>query len=389
MPLSLLVLDAAQRSALAVTRSLGRLDEVVITTAERTSDNLAGASRYSSAQLVYPCPETTPQAFIAWMAETLRSHHFDWVFPTTEVTSQLLLSAHQEIPGLRLPFAPLQTVMALADKGALTARAQDLNVPVPRSRLYANRGALVMDELTFPLVIKPCLSKICLQTNWLATSVFVAQNQLELEQGLAKRPYLNEQPFMVQEFIPGAGAGVFALYNQGQAVAFFAHQRLREKPPEGGVSVLSQSAKVTPELERYARTLLDDVAWHGVAMVEFRKTPGGEYYLMEVNTRFWGSLQLAIDAGVDFPALLLNACEGRPLPDQVTYRVGQRLRWLLGDLDSLYIYLRGTYSLRDKLWRALEFFTPTLQPQRYEVNRWGDLRPAWYEIKKYLEQFRR
>ena len=30
-------------------------------------------------------------------------------------------------------------------------------------------------------------------------------------------------------------------------------------------------------------------------------------YLMEVNGRFWGSLQLAIDAGVDFPALLVAA----------------------------------------------------------------------------------
>ncbi|HEY6527936.1 MAG TPA: ATP-grasp domain-containing protein [Cellvibrionaceae bacterium] len=389
MPLSLLVLDANQRSALAVTRSLGRLSEVVITTAESTPDNLAGASRFSSAQLVYPCPETAPQAFIAWMAKTLVSHQFDWVFPTTEVTSQLLLSVHQQIPGLCLPFAPLETVMALADKGALTARAQDLNVPVPHSRLYANRHTLVLDELRFPLVIKPCLSKVFLQTHWLATSVFVAENQFELEQGLAKRPYLSEQPFMVQEFIPGAGAGVFALYNHGKAVAFFAHQRLREKPPEGGISVLSQSAKVTPELERYARRLLDDVGWHGVAMVEFRKTPSGEYYLMEVNTRFWGSLQLAIDAGVDFPSLLLNACEGRPLPDQVTYQVGQRLRWLLGDVDSLYIYLRGRYSLQEKLRRIMAFLIPTFQSQRYEVNRWGDLRPAWYEIKKYLEQFRR
>ena len=40
----------------------------------------------------------------------------------------------------------------------------------------------------------------------------------------------------------------------------------------------------------------------GVAMVESqRRARWPRLYLMEVNCRFWGSLQLAIDCGVDFP----------------------------------------------------------------------------------------
>ena len=31
---------------------------------------------------------------------------------------------------------------------------------------------------------------------------------------------------------------------------------------------------------------------------------------MEINTRFWGSLQLAVDAGVDFPWLLYRMVSG-------------------------------------------------------------------------------
>jgi predicted ATP-grasp superfamily ATP-dependent carboligase len=147
--------------------------------------------------------------------------------------------------------------------------------------------------------------------------------------------------------------------------------------------VLSESVPVTPTLERYARTLLDAVQWHGVAMVEFRQTPAGEYYLMEINTRFWGSLQLAIDAGVDFPALLLRACEGETIAEQPPlYKIGQRLRWILGDIDSLYIFLKRPYSLRQRL---REFFTPYFGALRYETNRWGDLAPAWQEIKNYFK----
>jgi len=385
-PISVLVLDAAQRSALAVTRSLGRLPNVTVVTAERAGFNLAGASRYSSESLLYPCPETQPQQFIDWLRQLLQVRTFNWVFPVTEVTSQLLLMHQAHIANLHLPFAPLETVMAMADKGQLTQRAQQLGVPVPGSVWHANSASLVPAQLAYPVVIKPCLSKIYVQDRWLSTSVFVAQDASSLARELALRPYLAEHPFMVQEFIPGTGAGVFALYNQGHAVAFFAHQRLREKPPEGGISVLSESAAVTPSLEGYARTLLDAVRWHGVAMVEFRQTPSGEYYLMEVNTRFWGSLQLAIDAGVDFPALLLRACSGESLPAQPAYKIGQRLRWFLGDLDSLYIYLKRPYSLKQKLSRVAAFFTPRFGALRYEVNRWGDLAPAWQELKHYFKK---
>ncbi len=58
--------------------------------------------------------------------------------------------------------------------------------------------------------------------------------------------------------------GVFALYDKGKAVAFFAHRRLREKPPQGGVSVLSESVAVDPDLELYARKLLEHVNLHVV-----------------------------------------------------------------------------------------------------------------------------
>ena len=72
-------------------------------------------------------------------------------------------------------------------------------------------------------------------------------------------------------------------------------------------------------------------------MVEFKQDErDGLPKLMEINGRFWGSLQLAIDAGVDFPALLLqppDALPSTPLP----YRVGVRNRWFWGDVDSLLV----------------------------------------------------
>jgi len=47
-------------------------------------------------------------------------------------------------------------------------------------------------------------------------------------------------------------------------------------------------------------------------MVEYKiDSASGTPYLMEINGRFWGSVQLAIDAGVDFPRLLVECALGR------------------------------------------------------------------------------
>lgn len=391
MTFNILVLDAKQRSALAVTRSLGRLNDVVVTTADAGTSALAGCSRYSAMYLKSPSAEEEPERYVEWLASHLSHHVYDLVIPVTEITSQLLLMNRDRFTGLSLPFPDYQTVMSLADKGELIKLAEAQGIPCPTSRWFASSADLRPDEETFPLVVKPCLSKIYSEGRWIATRVKIVYSKAELIEELQHSSYLHHSPFMLQEFIPGHGAGIFCLFDSGRPVVFFAHRRLREKPPEGGVSVLSESVAVDSELQHYANRLLAAAGWHGVAMVEFRISPDGKAYLMEVNTRFWGSLQLAIDAGVDFPRLLWQAEQARRgqgsqvvPPDR--YRVGQRLRWLLGDFDSLYLYLKSDYSLSQKLWRVVQFVTPRLRYCRHEVNRLDDPGPAKHELFLYIKQ---
>lgn len=386
-----LVLDAAQRSALAATRSLGRRGYDVIT-ADAEATTLAGASRYSRQALVYPDPYTTPLAFLDWMQHNLAAQRIDIVLPMTEVTTDLMVRQRARWPQVLLPFAGIDVIDALADKSALHRRAQQLGVPIPPTQYFANAAQFtnaaqllpLAASLQYPLVLKPWRSRIWCDDHWLSTGVVIARNRAELDAALATDVF-TQQPFMVQGFVGGEGQGVFALYDNGRPLAFFAHRRLRERPPWGGVSVLSESVQPEPRLQQLAQTLLDDAKWHGVAMVEFKVADDGSPYLMEINTRFWGSLQLAIDAGVDFPALLLDVALTQPVtPPQL--REGVRLRWLLGDLDHLYLtWKSGNYSLSHKLRTTLALLTPDLSGStRHETNRRDDLKPAWVELKRYF-----
>jgi len=310
----------------------------------------------------------------------------------TELTTELLLRNESAFYGAVIPSSDLDTVNSLANKHALMHMATELGVPTPATWYADDPDSLPidLDQLNYPLVLKPGKSWLVHQGKWDRAAVRFAPDASSAQTILNDEKAFRAHPFILQECVDGHGAGVFALYDHGNPLAFFAHNRLREKPPSGGVSVLSESTSVDPALLTHARSLLDKAKWHGIAMVEFKVSPEGTPYLMEINTRFWGSLQLAIDAGVDFPWLLYQlACGKQPDPVE-NYKVGVRLRWILGDLDSLYLTLRDSrYSFLAKLNAIRRFLTPSPTRTRHEVNRWGDFAPAWHELKQYLRDLRK
>jgi predicted ATP-grasp superfamily ATP-dependent carboligase len=386
-----LILDALQRSALAVTRSLGA-KSIDVFTADETDTALAGSSRFSIQYFIYPSPRLNPEQFIERIIHIVKQQGIDILMPMTELTTQLLLMHQDAFPDVTLPFPALNLVDSLADKCKLMKMAETLDVPVPKTWYVSDPKHLPskLEDLPFPLVLKPGKSWIFHQQQWRRAGVHIVQDAEAAKVVLDSYWAFKAHPFMLQQCVDGEASGVFAIYNQAKPLAFFAHRRLREKPPSGGVSVLSESIPVNPKLAAPAKKLLGNVGkhgvgWHGVAMVEFKVAPDGTPYLMEINTRFWGSLQLAVDAGIDFPYMLYQLSCGEK-PESVTdYKTGVKLRWLLGDLDNLYLILRNSQLPTGKKLSAIaRFFLPTSGKTHHEVNRWSDLGPFWWELKQYI-----
>src|SRR5688572_16771065 len=119
-------------------------------------------------------------------------------------------------------------------------------------------------------------------------------------------------------------------------------------------------------------------------MVELRMNRStGEVYLMEVNGRFWGSLQLAIDAGVNFPALLVDWMTGKRV-EKPSYREGVVVRWWVGDFIRTLRVLKGrpagfTGSFPSRLSAVLEFLGPQPDGTRNEILRRNDYWPSLIE----------
>ena len=83
-------------------------------------------------------------------------------------------------------------------------------------------------------------------------------------------------------------------------------------------------------------------------MFEFKEDPATQQWiLLEVNARFWGSLPLAIAAGVDFPKQLFNLTVRGAIQPQPPYRFGVYSRSLGDD----YWYYRYKFSECRGSWR--------------------------------------
>lgn len=394
---SILVLDGDQRAALAVVRSLGSAGhQVVVGTASARS--LAGGSRFCRDELLLPDSLWMPDAFAGAVEREVRQRRIDVVMPITEASLLALLPIRSRLAPAVLPFPDEATFRAICDKERVLAAAAELGIAVPRQEVAHTRAELqqLAASLQLPVVLKPSRSVAETSVNGggrrklTVTHARDARSLMRAADELPDAAY----PLLVQERIAGDGIGIFLLLWRGQLVAQFAHRRLREKPPSGGVSVYRESIPAEPALVGRSERLLQHFNWSGVAMVEYKVDRAtGRPYLMEINGRFWGSLQLAIDAGVDFPGLLLECAlhEDRAPAPVLEYRTGVRSRWWWGDVDHLIARLRTSreeLGLTDnepsRLGALARFLTLWRPGDRSEVLRAGDARPfiretaAWF-----------
>jgi protein-tyrosine-phosphatase len=322
-----LILDADSSAGLAATQSLGRVGREVHS-AVRLTGSAIEATRWCHAVHMQP-PDLPIQRAVDWLLELDRKFGYCLIIPSTEASLLWLryLPEHHETRRKALIPGNVSIDIAL-DKNLTYQMAVDLGIPVPDSRLITRESPLAPPE-SFPVVLKPVRSKVTIGESLCSLPVAIAHNVEERE--LILRNILPYTDMQEQSWVQGRGVGVEVLYSRGTMVWHFVHQRLHEWPLTGGASTLRIAAPDNHELVERSRHLLNALNWHGVAMVEWRCSSDGRFYLVEINPRLWGSLPLTIAAGVNIPEGLFALSQGRELASQKTWKVGLSARNLTKD----------------------------------------------------------
>ena len=388
---TVLVTDPEQRAALAAARSLARAGYRVVTIGVQRG--VAAASRAVAAHHAVPAAAwQSPASMQQAVREAVGKEGARVVLPVTDRASRTLLGS--DLAGALVAGPSRAAYLAASDKAALMEQAPRLGIRVPAQHLLHSTAALdALSAHEGAWVIKPARSVVEANGQSLSLSVrFAADWQHVIEQ-VAKYPAA-AYPLMIQERVFGQGLGVFLLRRAGQSQLVFGHRRLREKPPAGGVSTYREAVAPPSDLVQRCEALLDALGYQGPAMIEFKEDARtGEPVLMEINARLWGSVQLAIDAGVDFPAALVAQTLGQAIPEAPVVRLGTRTWWELGELDhALAIWRKSAEQLSAPpdlalgARAALRALADRRWADRPEVFRWSDPMPFVVELLRWIQR---
>lgn len=255
------------------------------------------------------------------------------IFPSSD--SALLTLHHHPgaAGGATLAIPNPEAVAGFCDKGATRALAAAHGVPIAAGEVLApgSEARALGAKLGFPLVLKPRVS-YALGDAVEKRSARILRTEAALGGALEA---CAGDGYLAEAFFPGEGVGLSVLARRGVILQSYQHRRLAQAS-ETGPSTRRVSEAVDPRLLRHVSALAEATALTGVAMFEFRRDPAtGDHVLLEVNPRFWGSLPLALAAGVDFPALLYDLLRHDRAAPPARYRIGRIKRDLLGEYDRL------------------------------------------------------
>ncbi len=366
-----LVLDASSAAGLECIQSLGRFGAHIDAAAE-SPNCTAFHSRYVGRRMVQL---PVGRDFAAWIRELDRAADYDLIIPATEISLLGILELADSPEFWRKTALPSRSALEIAlDKQKTWEHARALGVPVPPSELL--NPEMASPPSRFPVVLKPLYSRKMEGESLQARQVIIASNKEDRDRALTHE--LAGVPVQQQEYVAGFGVGIELLFEKGQRRWAFAHERVHEYPLTGGGSSYRKSIAPPKDLVSAADALLSSLNWHGIAMVEFKMNAGDDFYLMEINPRLWGSLALAVDAGVDFPVGLLLLATNQPLPPQPSFKIGYFARNIPRDVKWQLANFRADHGnpfllTRHRVLSLLELLRPLWGRESWDHFDWHDL----------------
>lgn len=230
--------------------------------------------------------------------------------------------------------APATSVELAQNKADLFEAAQTLDIAVPRTQRIKTYKDLVsqMSDFELPFVVKAVSELSSFKTTYFHTHEDV---HAAIASDILAEP-MSQGELVIQELVSGPGQGFFSLYQDGTCKRLMMHERIRENPSSGGSSWAARSIH-SDALLTAGMTLLDNLSWHGPAMVEFKlDSKTGLPVLMELNPKLWGSLDLTVASGVDIPNDIVKIAKGENLQPKFDFKTDVYFYWPLGTLESLF-----------------------------------------------------
>jgi predicted ATP-grasp superfamily ATP-dependent carboligase/protein-tyrosine-phosphatase len=380
----ILIIGFDMRAFLAVIRSFGRKNAEVHVVSSTSGYSGAFASTYINKIHEIPPIEENPKNWVLEIYKLLEIENFDFIIPCDDVSIHNL--SHDLELYNKYNFSVIiknrEQFELMFNKHRIIQFAEKLGIPVPDQRIIGKSDPLdgrnQIDE--YPVYLKPKYSFDNLMP-WKKQKVIRVDSDLDYKWYI--EDMLLHDDVAIQTHTPGYGVGIEFLANEGIVIEHFQHKRIRE-PNGGGGSSYRKSEKTNAGMLENTRKLIKEMKFSGVGMAEFRYNPvDDKATFLELNSRFWGSLPLALESGVDFPYDSYEAYIGSSTPqisDNYEYDIYSRN--VVNDLSSIfYSYLKESNKEKSGHLEIKEFFSNALKgKERWDSLTRDDPNPFLWEM---------
>ena len=331
--------------------------------ADTSKNNICSKSKFCAGAFTYPDPFLKEREFIDILLSKIKELRPKVLLPTHD-ESVVIMRHREEFPvDLIIPYADAEMLVNIADKAWATQKAKEAGVPTPEVYKKAS------DVTQFPCVFKTVIGNS-------AKTVFFPKNAEELCELVKK--YKDEKT-LIEEKIGGTDYSVDCIRWNGFFMSSSYHALVTKT--DGGGTTTQREIVSAPELEKYAKMLLDYVGYQGVCGIDFRWDPkNNRMAFIEVNARFTGGLATPITAGFDIPWVLYSLATTGKFVDAVSTRIGTKTKWILGDVITL-VGRTLSFKFNKKEWKQALTFKGF---DAFDDYRSDDKRAIWGEMSYYL-----
>lgn len=383
-----LVPEAGAVGAIGVIRSLGRAGYRVHACAS-DPDALGLHSNYVSATIV--CPPYSDKSFLPWLRTYLEKHHIRVIVPSEGFMLAIEPQFEELLPLIPITrdksavyrcFSKVETFRALLKAPPETGVAKY----IPPSLIVSEPSEIptveTLEQMGGPFFVK-CdasharngansrLYRIC------CSEETVARTREALE---------TYRSVLVQGWAGGRKAGANFCIHNGEILAESMVLSHHTNPHTGGMMSLRRSWR-HEGLRADALTKIQYLGWEGVAMMEYKwieKTD--DFYLIEMNARYWGFLHLDLFSGVDYPTIQVDRFLRHPTRLPVQRRGVVCRHTVPGEVGYVLSRIRDRdVSFVSKLWTVIEFVLLFFNPFiRSDLLFPGDRKLYWLQWKQFL-----
>ncbi len=363
--LKILVADAWTRKGLSCVRALGESGHEVHVAAQKFLSP-ALYSKYTFEKIILSNPEKDFEIYKEILHKVIEENGIEVFLPMEEHDIKAVYELRKQYPNnevyQKVVLPEQDNYLKATDKNATAQLAKELGINVPSSTLVKEEKELEQfKSATYPLIIKPVNSSG-------SRGMKKVKNYSELLTHY-KKVSKNFTEFLVQQCIVGYGAGVGLLAKDGELLLSYEYKRLREFPVSGGPSTLRETIDF-PELKNATEKLMKSLKWSGLVMVEFKVDNNNQAWLLEINPRTWGSIELASVAGLNFANAYAQLSVGEAVEPKKA-AIGKRCRWLIPGDIAHFVANPKRFSLQPSFFKFFDKNTS------YDQLQWKDFKGSF------------